>query len=762
DGTRIVSGSSDDTLKVWDAGSGAELLTLSGHTASVYAAAFSPDGTRIVSGSDNNTLKVWDAGSGAELLTLSGHTNYVMAAAFSPDGTRIYSGSWDRTIKVWDSGLAPPKPPTAKFSLTPESGIAPLTVTLDASQSSDPDGEIVAYSWLWNGQTFSTAKLLTIPDAPAGEYFLTLRVTDNAGATDEISRTMVIHPNLPPNCGAIEVSPASGNAPLSTAFRVTCTDPESGALHYSWNLGDGNSSDQPQFSHLYENPGEYAVTAEVRDEAGNTVTPSGVTVTVPPPVPGSGQAIILTGVKKGIHDTLFRFSNERAHDMYRLLLGTGYEHDDIHYLNLYPPDLDEDGHRETERHDYDLFEPENHLRAAFGNASARLAAGDLFVLYFHGHADKEELAVTSQYVLSASALRDLLAGLPAGTRQLVILDACFSGSFLDDLAAPNRIVISSTDAERYAWTPHWGNGFSDEFMDGLRRGNTVQEAFQAAERLLAMSASADPRLLQQPWLDDDGDGIYSTRDGSSAAQITLLPPDMEPQPGVPVINEYRLREELPPNMTKVTLWLETPGEQVRRARAALLPPGFEGVEYAGENTVLAREELDLIFNAAQSRYEIAYDGFHLSGTWRVLYQVQNSEGIWSDTAQSEVVARVSCSPCVDVQVNQGSYTIGDRLFVKLLLAGSVTTDIYAALVFPDGDFITIAYPLNFSWPGVIQPYQSAVEIAGSRTVVIMDFPLPSGPAKGAYQMYGVLVRPGADPGDGGNWLHFDAAEFKIE
>ena len=65
--------------------------------------AFSPDGQRIVTGSDDNTAKVWEAASGRELLTLKGHSGGVMSVAFSPDGQRIVTGSRDRTARVWEA-----------------------------------------------------------------------------------------------------------------------------------------------------------------------------------------------------------------------------------------------------------------------------------------------------------------------------------------------------------------------------------------------------------------------------------------------------------------------------------------------------------------------------------------------------------------------------------------------------------------------------------------------------------------------------------
>ncbi len=102
DGRRIISGSQDATLKVWDAETGAELATLTGHKGSVNACAYSPDGRRIVSGSLDKTLKLWDAETGEELATLTGHENWVQACAYSPDGRRIVSAG-GTTLIVWDA-----------------------------------------------------------------------------------------------------------------------------------------------------------------------------------------------------------------------------------------------------------------------------------------------------------------------------------------------------------------------------------------------------------------------------------------------------------------------------------------------------------------------------------------------------------------------------------------------------------------------------------------------------------------------------------
>jgi WD40 repeat protein len=106
DGKRLATGSHDETAKVWDAASGKELLSLSGHSRSslvVSSVAWSPDGKRLATGSWDNTAKVWDAATGQKLQSLSGHSDVVTSVAWSPDGKRLATGSWDNTAKVWDA-----------------------------------------------------------------------------------------------------------------------------------------------------------------------------------------------------------------------------------------------------------------------------------------------------------------------------------------------------------------------------------------------------------------------------------------------------------------------------------------------------------------------------------------------------------------------------------------------------------------------------------------------------------------------------------
>jgi WD40 repeat protein len=106
DGKRLASGSSDRTVKVWDAETSRELFTLKGHAFAVTSVCFSPDGNRIASGGGESfkpgEVKLWDAATGKKQRDLRGHTGRVSSVAFSPDCRLLASTGDDFTVKLWD------------------------------------------------------------------------------------------------------------------------------------------------------------------------------------------------------------------------------------------------------------------------------------------------------------------------------------------------------------------------------------------------------------------------------------------------------------------------------------------------------------------------------------------------------------------------------------------------------------------------------------------------------------------------------------
>jgi len=108
--SKLLASTNGTEVKLWDVQSRQHLRSLKGHTVEISSLAFSPDGQRLASASGNifgvrpGELKVWDARTGEELLSLRGQGGFT-SVAFSPDGKRIASGGGpgDPTVRVWDA-----------------------------------------------------------------------------------------------------------------------------------------------------------------------------------------------------------------------------------------------------------------------------------------------------------------------------------------------------------------------------------------------------------------------------------------------------------------------------------------------------------------------------------------------------------------------------------------------------------------------------------------------------------------------------------
>ncbi|KAE9384653.1 WD40 repeat-like protein [Gymnopus androsaceus JB14] len=101
---KIVSGSDDGTVRVWDAMSGDELHVFKGHKGMVLSVAFCPLVSHAhITGSHDKTVRVWDLGTEQVLHVLEGHSSQVMCIAYSPEGRKLASGSFDATVRIWDA-----------------------------------------------------------------------------------------------------------------------------------------------------------------------------------------------------------------------------------------------------------------------------------------------------------------------------------------------------------------------------------------------------------------------------------------------------------------------------------------------------------------------------------------------------------------------------------------------------------------------------------------------------------------------------------
>ncbi|GAJ24110.1 unnamed protein product, partial [marine sediment metagenome] len=97
------------------------------------------------------------------------------------------------------------QPPTAAFTYSPTEPNPDETVSFDASTSSDPDGTIVSYDWSFGDEATGTGETTTHPYSEAGDYTVTLTVTDDDGAINSTSKTVTVVSlpvNQPPTADA--------------------------------------------------------------------------------------------------------------------------------------------------------------------------------------------------------------------------------------------------------------------------------------------------------------------------------------------------------------------------------------------------------------------------------------------------------------------------------------------------------------------------------------------------------------------------------
>ena len=197
------------------------------------------------------------------IRTLTGHTSYVFSVAFSPDGRTLASGSGDHTIKLWDVEqiLHPNNPPTANFTtyILSSTGarlvVQPRTsdrVWFDATGSSDPDGRVVKYEWDWDSDgshdVRSKDPVIGHVFTTVGKHAVTLRVTDDKGATPTVTKALTISEKHPPTA-AFTYSPSSPTILDTVQFTDGSTDADGEVVSWSWEFGDEATSTERNPSH---------------------------------------------------------------------------------------------------------------------------------------------------------------------------------------------------------------------------------------------------------------------------------------------------------------------------------------------------------------------------------------------------------------------------------------------------------------------------------------------------------------------------------
>jgi PKD repeat protein len=170
--------------------------------------------------------------------------------------------------------------PVATFVFSPSQPRAHDTVLFDASASNDSDGTIVSYAWAFGDGGSGTGKTVNHQFELAGNYSVTLTVTDDRGKSASKTLEVQVGALVLPTA-VFDVSPSAPAVGQNVHVNGSASTAPPGhqIAHYEWFWGDGASSSGITSDHDYGAPGTYTITLRVTDDAGRTASAS-KTVTV--------------------------------------------------------------------------------------------------------------------------------------------------------------------------------------------------------------------------------------------------------------------------------------------------------------------------------------------------------------------------------------------------------------------------------------------------------------------------------------------------
>ena len=168
----------------------------------------------------------------------------------------------------------PPKPPIIRYKIYPLQTYTHREVIFDASKTTDPDSasKDLKFVWYFGDNTTSTEKNTTHRYLKAGEYLVTLEVTDEAGTKASKSEIVVHVLNRKP----VALIRPLKNVPANEDVRVSgvdSRDDDGTVTRYLWDFGDGSSLDwtnESTVQHKWKHPGKYTITLTVEDDLGYT------------------------------------------------------------------------------------------------------------------------------------------------------------------------------------------------------------------------------------------------------------------------------------------------------------------------------------------------------------------------------------------------------------------------------------------------------------------------------------------------------------
>ena len=218
----------------------------------------------------NNDPLSWriDFGDGTEL---TGNSTEVLHTYADPGSYPVKLTVYDRwnanstcsaTVNVQHN-----ERPSVSFTYSPAEVRAGVEVSFEES-SSDPDGNVVSWEWDFGDGTASKERNPVHVYRAPGTYTVSLTVMDSDGMRNSYSMDLVVLPrNLPPMAD-FTFLPKEPRAGEEVSFVDKSYDSDGNIVSWSWDFGDGSTSNEAEPTHVFSSPGNYTVTLTVRDEKG--------------------------------------------------------------------------------------------------------------------------------------------------------------------------------------------------------------------------------------------------------------------------------------------------------------------------------------------------------------------------------------------------------------------------------------------------------------------------------------------------------------
>ncbi len=218
--------------------------------------------------------------------------------------------------------------------------------------------------------------------------------------------------------------------------------------------------------------------------------------------------------------------------------------------------------------------------------------------------------------------------LPPETPVTLIIEACYSGSFINSrLSAPNRTIITSASRDKQALIMRTSS-FSRFFFDRIRANQTIRAAFsQTEERMKKMRAHHS----QSPQIDANGNGVANELLDLQALGDRRIPADISSLSLPPAFGSQAQAVNLKPGISSHTFQVEVVGTEVERVFAEIIQPGFDP-DRLFQNWQEVDQQIqavDLQLAADQEgtpKYQLRYDKFIQPGEYTLIFQASNADG----------------------------------------------------------------------------------------------------------------------------------------